>query len=56
MIPPCDPRCPKRRAYPNCHGTCKDYIEFDEKRKNYLAQKKSEKLICEYIEQAKKRR
>ena len=28
MIPPCDRNCPKRRPYPNCHGTCKKYIEF----------------------------
>ena len=56
MIPPCDRNCPKRRAYPNCHGTCKKYIEFVRKREKYLAKKRLENLICEYIDQAKKRR
>lgn len=25
---PCTPNCPKRCAEPNCHSTCKEFLEF----------------------------
>lgn len=25
---PCTPDCPKRCPDPNCHSTCKDFLEF----------------------------
>lgn len=34
--------CPDRTVEPNCHATCKRYLEFDEERKKIRADRKAE--------------
>ncbi len=48
--------CERRTVKPNCHATCQDYKDFVIKRQEYLAAKRKDNVICEYIDQLKRKR
>lgn len=50
MQAPCK-NCPDRRVTTteNCHSTCEKYLEYKEFRKQYLAKRREENHLDEYI-------
>lgn len=55
IMPPCMPNCPHRSIDPNCHMSCKEYLEWRFNKDIENAVRLSQGLEIEYIREAQDR-